>query len=112
MGLFLLAISAYSMLLRELLPDADSYLSAIPLSVIGSILLCPVFADLTAALPLLKPLRMLSPVYYYLNSIYMVQARWELLVYSVLVFTTAIGIQRLRRSLSLPFTSDKCHFSA
>lgn len=112
MGLFLLAITAYSMLLRELLPDANSYLAAIPLSVIGSILLCPIFADLTAALPLLKSLRMLSPVSYYLNSIYMVQARWELFIYSVLIFAAAIGIQRLRRSLSLPFTGDKCHFSA
>lgn len=100
MGLFLLAISAYSMLLRELLPDADSYLAAIPLSAVLSLLLCPVFADLTAALPLLKPLRMLSPVSYYLNSIYMVQARWELLFYSVLVFTTAIGLHQLRKILS------------
>lgn len=92
MGLFLLAITAYSMLLRELLPGANSYLASIPLSVIGSILLCPIFADLTAALPLLKPLRMLSPVSYYLNSIYMVQARWELFIYSVLIFAVAIGI--------------------
>lgn len=100
MGLFLLAISAYSMLLQELLPDANSYLAAIPLSVIGSILLCPIFADLTAALPLLKPLRMFSPVSYYLNSIYMVQARWELLFYSIAVFILAMGIHKLRKILS------------
>ncbi len=100
MSLFLLAISAYSMLLRELLPDANSYLSAIPLSAVFSLLLCPVFADLTTALPLLKPLRMLTPVSYYLNSIYMVQARWELFLYSVLIFAAAIGLHQLRKILS------------
>lgn len=100
MGLFLLAISAYSMVLRELLPNADSYLAAIPLSAVFSLLLCPVFADLTTALPLLKPLRMLSPVSYYLNSIYMVQARWELFLYSILVFAAAIELQQLRKILS------------
>lgn len=100
MGLFLLAISAYSMLLRELLPNVNSYLSAIPLSAAFGLLLCPVFADLTTAIPLLKPLRILTPVSYYLNSIYVVQARWRLFIYFILVFATAVGIQHLRKTLS------------
>lgn len=98
MGLFLLAISAYSMLLRELLPNANNYLSAIPLSAAFSLLLCPVFVDLTATIPLLKPLRILTPVSYYLNSIYAIQARWELFIYSVLVFAAAVGIRHLRKT--------------
>lgn len=100
MGLFLLAMSAYSMLLRELLPNTNSYLSAIPLSAAFSLLLCPVFVDLTAAIPLLKPLRILTPVSYYLNSIYVPKARWELFIYSVLVFAAAMGIHHLRKTLS------------
>lgn len=86
MGLFLLAISAYSMLLRELFPDRNGYLASILCSVVGSILFCPIFADLSTVLPIAKPLRSLSPVFYYLNSIYSSKARWELLVYSVLAF--------------------------
>lgn len=98
--LFLAAVSSYSMLLRELLPDAKSYLAAIPLSVICSLLFCPVFADLSMALPMVKPLRMLTPVFYYLDSIYTVRARWELLCYSVVTFALALGIRRLRSIFS------------
>lgn len=96
LALFLSSVSAYSMLLRELLPDARGYLAAIPLSVIGSLLFCPVFADVSMALPMIKPLRMLTPVFYYLDSIYSVKARWALLCYSVVTFALALGFRRLR----------------
>ncbi|MDO4166800.1 MAG: ABC transporter permease [Eubacteriales bacterium] len=89
MGLLFTGACAYCMLLRELLRNQAFYLSAIPISVTGSILLCPVFVDLTSHLPFLKPLQMLSPVYYYLRSIYSVQARWEYILYtSILLFLT------------------------
>lgn len=98
--LFLFSVSSYSMLLRELLPDARGFLAAIPLSVIGSLLFCPVFADVSMVLPMTKPLRMLTPVFYYLNSIYSVQARWALLCYSVVTFALALGFRRLRKFIS------------
>lgn len=93
MGLFLIAVSAYSMLLREILPNAHSYLAATLLSAIGSLLFCPVFADLSMVLPIMKPLRMLTPVSYYLNSVYTAGARWELLIYSAVAFLLALGIR-------------------
>lgn len=98
--LFLFSVSSYSMLLRELLPDARGFLAAIPLSVIGSLLFCPIFADVSMVLPMIKPLRMLTPVFYYLNSIYSVQARWALLCYSVVTFALALGFRRLRKFIS------------
>lgn len=104
MGLFLIAVTAYCMLLRELLPSQQQYLSSIPVSVVGSILLCPVFTDLTAALPILKPLRILSPAFYYLNGIYSMRSRWALLIYSAVTFAIAIGIHQLRTHLE---TSNK-----
>lgn len=100
LALFLLAVSSYSMLLRELLTDAKSYLAAIPLSAIGSLLFCPVFADLSMAMPMIKPLRMLTPVFYYLDSIYTVRARWELLCFSVVGFALSLGIRGLRSIFS------------
>ncbi len=93
---FLIAVSAYSILLRELLPGRHSYLASIPCSIVGSILLCPIFADITLAVPVLKPLRMLLPVSYYLDSIYHVQAGLELLIYSITAFVLAAGIHHLR----------------
>lgn len=92
MGLFLIAAAAYCMLLCELLPNQYQYLSAIPISTVSSILLCPVFADLTQALPLLKPLRMLTPVSYYLDTLHSAQPGWGLLLYSAAVFTITAGI--------------------
>ncbi len=94
LGLFLPGVCAYCMFLRELLRKQSIYLSAIPISVVGSILLCPVFVDLSSRLPLLKPLRILSPVYYYLRSIYNIQARWEFLLYTGILLCLAIGLHR------------------
>lgn len=97
MGLYLLAVSAYCMLLRELFPGRISYLASILSSVLGSILLCPIFADLSMVIPMVKPLRSLLPVSHYLNSVYSTQARWALLLYSAIILIITVGIRRLAR---------------
>lgn len=96
MGLFLAAVTAYCMVCREILPDRNLYLAAIPISAAGSILLCPVFANLTASLPLLKPLQMLCPVYHYLNSIYNIPARGKLALYTIVMLLLAHGIHKAK----------------
>lgn len=95
MLLFLLGVCAFCMLLREILPSLQLYLTAIPICVIGSILLCPIFANLTSKVPLLKPFRLLTPVYYYLRSIYSTRDRWHFIIYSVVFFSLALFLRKL-----------------
>lgn len=96
MLLFLISIVAFCDLLRSLLPKLELFLAAIPISLIGSLVLCPVFVDLTTSLSWLKPLRRLTPVYHYLRALYSTRGKWELLCFSLLFFLLAAICRQLR----------------
>ncbi|MGL5435763.1 MAG: hypothetical protein ACRDBO_10260 [Lachnospiraceae bacterium] len=67
MIVYLAAICLFSWLLGRLLPGTQLLSALIPFFVIGSLAFCPVFLDLGALIPALKPVGRLFLPYYYLQ---------------------------------------------
>ena len=85
MFLFILAATSFSLLLSLLLPKIKLFLAVIPLLVGGSMILCPVFLNLTTSNPICSLLSKLLPVTYYLESIHSNSGKWHLCLYTVIL---------------------------
>lgn len=67
---YLFGISLFSWLLGRCLPGTQILSSLIPFFIIGSLIFCPVFIDVGALFPALKPIGRLFLPYYYLQMFY------------------------------------------
>lgn len=94
-SLLLYCVSAafFCELLRLLCPGEGVYGALVPLLLIASLLLCPIFLEL----PRLRPLQLLLPPFYYLKAVY--RTRWLLwqLVYTGVLAALTPLLARLRR---------------
>ena len=64
---FVLLCSGLCLILKNIIPSATIFGSALPVFLIGSMLFCPVFIDISIFIPKLTTLKYLFPVTYYLN---------------------------------------------
>lgn len=80
---FLFACISLNFFLLSLLKQKEIFLSLLPGITIGSLLLCPVFIDLSIYSPAIKILRYLFPMHYYLRSLHSVSDLWYLLLYGM-----------------------------
>ena len=82
---FLFACIALNFFLLSAFRQKELFLSLIPGVTTGSLLLCPVFLDLSIYSPVIKFLRYLLPMHYYLRSLHSVADLWYLLFYGMLL---------------------------
>lgn len=99
MSLYLFDITAFCHLLSLLLPKPGWMLAAIPLFTTGSIIVCPVFIDLSATVPILRYIQKLTPVSYYLRSLYNSHMKWTMIIFGALMITLAILVSCLSRHI-------------
>lgn len=94
--LLLVSGALFCELLRCLCPREEAYGALIPILAAAVLLLCPVFLDL----PLLQPLRMLLPPYWYLRAVWDGAALLPFLLYTLalaLLTLPALRIRQMRR---------------
>lgn len=94
--LYLFAIAAFCNLLRVILPRMELMLAAIPVLTAGSLIVCPVFANLASVWPVFRYIQKLTPVFYYLNSIYSTSAKLFLFLFGLILLAVSLCISRLR----------------
>lgn len=97
MSLYLFALVAFCHLLNILLPRLTWMLAAIPLFTAGSLIVCPVFIDLSATIPIFRYIQKLTPVSYYLNSLYSVRTKWMLAAFGILMILLRFLVSSLHR---------------
>lgn len=91
MLLYLLATSCFCFFLNTLLPSLPFFLASIPLCIAGSILLSPVFINLSAYNSGCKLLSYLTPVNYYLNSIHSITGKKRMLFFAMVLLGICIA---------------------
>lgn len=83
-------VLAFCNVLKTLLPTKLLFLCSIPIFIVGSFIVCPIFINLTAGNPILLFLNKLSPVTYYLSSLYSVKYKFLLLLIGCVLFLFAL----------------------
>lgn len=86
--------------LRNICQKREYFLATIPVFVIGSLVLCPVFISLQSFSSGIATLNKILPATYYLNSIHSLNNLLYLLLYTVLLFFLSALYQRLKKLLS------------
>lgn len=99
MSLYLFAITAFCHLLSFLLPKLEWMLAAIPLFTAGSLIVCPVFINLSSTIPVFHYIQKLIPVTYYLNSLYSIRNKWILAAFGILMSILKILISICKMGL-------------
>ncbi len=95
MLLYLLCCMGLTNLLRIVCCRA-LYLAAIPLLTAGSLIISPVFFNLSDLFPVLAPVSRLLPATHYLNSIYNPSAFFSLLLFFFLCSALSVSYSRIR----------------
>lgn len=95
MLLYLLCCMGLANLLRVVC-CLEVYLAAIPLLTAGSLIISPVFFNLTDRFPLLAPVSKLLPATHYLNSIYNSSASLSLLLFLFLSCILSVSYSRIK----------------
>lgn len=97
MLLYLFVIIAFCDLLCHLLPRMEFMLAAIPVFAAGSLIVCPVFANLSSSLPVLSYIQKLTPVFYYLSAIYSDSRKLYMAAFGILLVVLRIIISSFRK---------------
>ncbi len=95
MFLYLLDIIVFCSFLRLLLPRKEWILAAIPVFAAGSLIVSPVFTDLTLLFPSLKYARLFTPVSWYLEGMHSSSGRLLMLVPVFILPVLEILLRRL-----------------
>lgn len=101
MLLLLFDVVAFCRFLCQLLPNTDQMLACIPVFTAGSLIVCPVFANLSSVLPVLSYLSWLTPVSWYLNAVHDGKGKLIMLALGLLFFGFSSLIRRIGLSASL-----------
>ncbi len=80
---FLFACISLNFFLLSIFRQKEVFLSLLPGITVGSLLLCPVFFDLSIYSPVIKLLRSLFPAHYYLRSLHSTSDLWYMFVYGI-----------------------------
>ena len=90
MLLFLLATSCFCFFLNTLIPNLPLFLTTIPLCITGSILLSPVFINLSIYNSGCKTLSYFTPVSHYLNSIHSIAGKKRMLCFAMIILVVSV----------------------
>lgn len=81
MLLYVPSLVLFIYILQMLLRKEIYFLACIPILTVGELLVCPVFIDMAKTVPLLKEMRLLTPVNFYMEFAYSVQGCLAFLYY-------------------------------
>lgn len=95
MVVYLLDIIVFCSFLRLLLPRKEWILAALPVFTVGSLIVSPVFTDLSLLFPFLKYARLFTPVTWYLKGIHSASGRLLMLVPVFILPVLEILLRRL-----------------
>ncbi len=90
--LYTLSCTSFCMIIRLLCNKVKSLAVLTPFIVIALIAICPIFLDFK----ILRPVQMLLPPYYYLNSLYNNSYLLYLLIYSAIAFVIYMLVNKIR----------------
>jgi len=96
MGLYILLITGFCNLLRALIPNIYILCSIIPIWVLLSLVLCPVFVDLGNVIPEIRIVRLFLPTNYYLDAIYSSSMQLKMLIAAILTVAGGIAADSVR----------------
>ena len=84
-SLLLLVLSSilFANLVRHITIKNSIFCASIPIIILITLVLCPIFLKVNT----FRPLQLLLPVFYYLNSVYSLHYLWLFLLYTVILFT-------------------------
>lgn len=100
MFFYLCSCIGLTTLLRTISQKREYFLATIPFFVIGSLILCPIFIDLSSFLPEISNLNKLLPSTYYLNSLHSIKDSLYLLLYSVVAFAISFAVRKAHALLT------------
>lgn len=92
----LAACMGLSYLLRNLLPSLPMYLACIPLLIVSSLILCPVFLSLGSFFPAISQINRIFPTRYYLEALHYPQSLYALYGYGSITFLLGYLISMIR----------------
>lgn len=90
MVLYTLLLTGFSSLLKALIKNIYVLCSLIPVTVLLSLIICPVFIDIGSIVPQARFVRLFLPTNYYLDSIYSGPAQLKMFILAILVSLLAI----------------------
>lgn len=93
MLLYLFATSCFCFFLNTIFPSLSLFLASIPLCIAGSLLLSPVFINLSAYNTGCKTLSYFTPVNYYLNSIHSGSGKTQMFFFGLVLLSISIALR-------------------
>lgn len=93
-SLLLLVLSSilFANLVRYLTINNSIFCASIPIIILVSLVLCPIFLKINS----FRPIQLLIPVFYYLNSVYSLYYMWLFVIYTSVLFILNILISLLK----------------
>lgn len=107
MVLYTLLLTGFSSLLKALIKNIYVLCSLIPVTVLLSLIICPVFIDIGSIVPQTRFVRLFLPTNYYLDSIYSGPAQLKMFILAILVSLLAILKELITARSGISFNKKK-----
>lgn len=107
MVLYTLLLTGFSSLLKALIKNIYVLCSLIPVTVLLSLIICPVFIDIGSIVPQARFVRLFLPTNYYLDSIYSGPAQLKMFILAILVGLLAILKEMITARSGISFKKKK-----
>lgn len=107
MVLYTLLLTGFSSLLKALIKNTYVLCSLIPVTVLLSLIICPVFIDIGSIVPQSRFVRLFLPTNYYLDSIYSGPAQLKMFILAILVSLLAILKEMITARSGISFKKKK-----
>lgn len=107
MILYTLLLTGFSSLLKALIKNIYVLCSLIPVTVLLSLIICPVFIDIGSIVPQSRFVRLFLPTNYYLDSIYSGPAQLKMFILAILVSLLAILKEMITARSGISFKKKK-----
>lgn len=107
MVLYTLLLTGFSSLLKALIKNIYVLCSLIPVTVLLSLIICPVFIDIGSIVPQARFVRLFLPTNYYLDSIYSGPAQLKMFILAILVNLLAILKELITARSGISFNKKK-----
>lgn len=107
MVLYTLLLTGFSSLLKALIKNIYVLCSLIPVTVLLSLIICPVFIDIGSIVPQARFVRLFLPTNYYLDSIYSGPAQLKMFILAILVSLLAILKELITARSGISFNKKK-----
>lgn len=107
MVLYTLLLTGFSSLLKALIKNIYVLCSLIPVTILLSLIICPVFIDIGSIVPQARFVRLFLPTNYYLDSIYSGPAQLKMFILAILVSLLAILKEMITARSGISFKKKK-----